>query len=64
MVGVLNYITIRGGGVVYWVAALLYLIYNFSTKGLLFFALLAVLMGFYMLKFPMMGIKKKTAYAN
>jgi UDP-N-acetylmuramyl pentapeptide phosphotransferase/UDP-N-acetylglucosamine-1-phosphate transferase len=32
-----NYITIRGGGVIYWVAALLYLIYNFSANGLLFF---------------------------
>jgi UDP-N-acetylmuramyl pentapeptide phosphotransferase/UDP-N-acetylglucosamine-1-phosphate transferase len=32
-----NYITIRGGGVIYWVAALLYLLFNFSSDVLLFF---------------------------
>ncbi|WP_053826641.1 MraY family glycosyltransferase [Lascolabacillus massiliensis] len=32
-----DYITIRGGGVIYWVAALLYLLFNFSSDVLLFF---------------------------
>src|SRR5690554_4300585 len=32
-----DYITIRGGGVIYWVAALLYLVFNFSSDVLLFF---------------------------
>ena len=40
-----NYITIRGGGVIYWVAALLYLLYNFSTEGLLFFAGISMIAG-------------------
>ena len=40
-----NYITIRGGGVIYWVAALLYLVYNFSTEGLLFFAGISLIAG-------------------
>ena len=40
-----NYITIRGGGVIYWVAALLYLVYNFSTDGLLFFAGISLIAG-------------------
>jgi UDP-N-acetylmuramyl pentapeptide phosphotransferase/UDP-N-acetylglucosamine-1-phosphate transferase len=40
-----NYITIRGGGVIYWVATLLYLVYNFSTEGLLFFAGISLIAG-------------------
>jgi UDP-N-acetylmuramyl pentapeptide phosphotransferase/UDP-N-acetylglucosamine-1-phosphate transferase len=40
-----NYITIRGGGVIYWVAALLYLIYNFSANGLLFFTGITLIAG-------------------
>ena len=40
-----NYITIRGGGVIYWVAALLYLIYNFSYEGLLFFVGITLIAG-------------------
>ena len=33
-----NYITIRGGGVIYWVAAFLFLVFNFSPSSLWFFA--------------------------
>ena len=40
-----NYITIRGGGVIYWVAALLYLVFNFSTTGLLFFTGITLIAG-------------------
>src|SRR5690554_6261150 len=40
-----NYITIRGGGVIYWVAALLYLVFNFSTTGLLFLAGISLIAG-------------------
>ena len=40
-----NYITIRGGGVMYWIAALLYLVYNFSTEGLMFFAGISLIAG-------------------
>ena len=40
-----NYITIRGGGVIYWVAALLYLVYNFSYEGLLFFVGITLIAG-------------------
>lgn len=40
-----NYITIRGGGVIYWVAALLYLVFNFSTDGVLFFVGVSLIAG-------------------
>ena len=40
-----NYITIRGGGVIYWVAALLYLVFNFSTDGVLFFVGISLIAG-------------------
>ena len=40
-----DYITIRGGGVIYWVAALLYLVFNFSTAGLLFFTGITLIAG-------------------
>jgi UDP-N-acetylmuramyl pentapeptide phosphotransferase/UDP-N-acetylglucosamine-1-phosphate transferase len=40
-----DYITIRGGGVIYWVAALLYLVFNFSTTGLLFFTGITLIAG-------------------
>ena len=40
-----NYITIRGGGVIYWVAALLYLVFNFTTNGLLFFVGMSLIAG-------------------
>lgn len=40
-----NYTTIRGGGVIYWVAALLYLVFNFSTGGLLFFTGISLIAG-------------------
>jgi len=33
-----NYITIRGGGIIYWVAAFLFLVFNFSPSSLWFFA--------------------------
>ena len=32
-----NYITIRGGGIIYWVAALLLLLFNYSEQSLWFF---------------------------
>jgi len=32
-----NKVTIRGGGVIYWVASFLYLLFSFSDKALLFF---------------------------
>ena len=33
-----NYITIRGGGIIWWVAALLFLLFHFSPLGLWYFA--------------------------
>jgi len=33
-----NYATIRGGGIIYWVAAFLFLVFNFSPSSLWFFA--------------------------
>jgi UDP-N-acetylmuramyl pentapeptide phosphotransferase/UDP-N-acetylglucosamine-1-phosphate transferase len=40
-----DYITIRGGGVIYWVAALLYLLFNFSSDVLLFFTGITLIAG-------------------
>jgi UDP-N-acetylmuramyl pentapeptide phosphotransferase/UDP-N-acetylglucosamine-1-phosphate transferase len=40
-----DYITIRGGGVIYWVAALLYLLFNFSSDVLLFFTGITLVAG-------------------
>ena len=40
-----NYITIRGGGVIYWVAALLYLVFNFTTEGMFFFVGISLIAG-------------------
>lgn len=40
-----NYITIRGGGVIYWVAALLYLVFNFSITSVWFFAGITLISG-------------------
>ena len=40
-----NYITIRGGGIIWWVAALLYLLFHFSSQGLWFFAGITLIAG-------------------
>lgn len=40
-----NYITIRGGGLIYWVAALLFLLFHFSATSLLFFAGITLIAG-------------------
>ena len=40
-----NYITIRGGGIVWWVAALLYLLFHFSSSSLWFFAGITLIAG-------------------
>jgi len=40
-----NYITIRGGGIVWWVAALLYLLFHFSSASLWFFAGITLIAG-------------------
>jgi UDP-N-acetylmuramyl pentapeptide phosphotransferase/UDP-N-acetylglucosamine-1-phosphate transferase len=40
-----DYITIRGGGVIYWVAALVYLLFNFSSDVLLFFTGITLIAG-------------------
>lgn len=40
-----NYITIRGGGIIYWIAALLYLLFNFSSNALWFFAGISLIAG-------------------
>ena len=40
-----NYITIRGGGIIWWVAALLYLLFHFSTTSLWFFAGITLIAG-------------------
>lgn len=40
-----NYITIRGGGIIWWVAALLYLLFHFSTNSLWFFAGITLIAG-------------------
>lgn len=40
-----NYITIRGGGIIWWVAALLFLLFHFSSKGLWFFAGITLIAG-------------------
>ncbi|MDD4429751.1 MAG: glycosyltransferase family 4 protein [Paludibacter sp.] len=40
-----NYITIRGGGIVWWIAALLYLQFHFSSSSLWFFAGITLIAG-------------------
>ena len=40
-----NYITIRGGGIIWWVAALLFLLFHFSSQGLWFFAGITLIAG-------------------
>ena len=40
-----NYITIRGGGIIWWVAALLYLLFHFSSSALWFFAGITLIAG-------------------
>ena len=40
-----NYITIRGGGIIWWVAALLFLLFHFSSLGLWFFAGITLIAG-------------------
>jgi UDP-N-acetylmuramyl pentapeptide phosphotransferase/UDP-N-acetylglucosamine-1-phosphate transferase len=40
-----NYITIRGGGIIWWVAALLFLLFHFSSQGLRFFAGITLIAG-------------------
>jgi len=40
-----NYITIRGGGIIWWVAALLYLLFHLSTTSLWFFAGITLIAG-------------------
>lgn len=40
-----NYITIRGGGVIYWVAVLLYLVFNFSVSSVWFFMGITLIAG-------------------
>jgi UDP-N-acetylmuramyl pentapeptide phosphotransferase/UDP-N-acetylglucosamine-1-phosphate transferase len=40
-----NYITIRGGGIIWWVVALLYLLFHFSTSSLWFFAGITLIAG-------------------
>ncbi len=40
-----NYITIRGGGIIWWVAALLFLLFHFSTSSLWFFAGITLIAG-------------------
>ncbi|WP_332456881.1 MraY family glycosyltransferase [Petrimonas sp.] len=40
-----NYITIRGGGIIWWVAALLFLLFHFSTTSLWFFAGITLIAG-------------------
>lgn len=40
-----DYITIRGGGVIYWVAALLYLLFDFSAASAWFFAGITLIAG-------------------
>ena len=40
-----NYNTIRGGGVIWWVAALLFLLFHFSSLGLWFFAGITLIAG-------------------
>lgn len=40
-----DYITISGGGVIYWVTALIYLLINFSAEGILFFAGITLIAG-------------------
>ena len=40
-----NYITIRGGGVIWWVAALLYLLFNLSETGMWFLAGITLIAG-------------------
>lgn len=40
-----NYITIRGGGIIWWVAALLFLLFHFSSLGLWFFTGITLIAG-------------------
>lgn len=40
-----NYITIRGGGIIWWVASLLFLLFHFSSQGLWFFAGITLIAG-------------------
>ncbi len=40
-----NYITIRGGGIIWWVAALLFLLFHFSSQGLWFFTGITLIAG-------------------
>ncbi|WP_129594590.1 MraY family glycosyltransferase [Seramator thermalis] len=40
-----NYITIRGGGIIWWVAALLFLLFHFSPTSLWFFAGITLIAG-------------------
>lgn len=40
-----NYITIRGGGIIWWVAALLYLLFHFSPTSLWFFVGITLIAG-------------------
>ncbi|WP_436418406.1 glycosyltransferase family 4 protein [Petrimonas sulfuriphila] len=40
-----NYITIRGGGIIWWVAALLFLLFHFSPLGMWFFAGITLIAG-------------------
>lgn len=40
-----NYITIRGGGIIWWVAALLFLLFDFSSSSLWFFVGITLIAG-------------------